>query len=205
MKNKNKGKKGNCLDEMQPAEIMNEICDRKLDGLMVHSDCADIFNLLNLHGFKRKHEYRHFEEEKEFVSIKKWIIERYGVIPSLHNGERFEINPKNVKQDGRRGKISKDNKILVIKSVFEELIKWEEETLEFLSECYKILSHHYHIADAKRVCELIEATDIEIKKLKREYHELKDVDFDLIFIYQMQKRIHDHHKEKMHEMSMCTI
>ena len=192
------------LDQVSCKDIMNEVCLRKLNGLMIHSDVSDIFNLLNLHGYKRKHEYRRFVEEKEFMEIKKWIIERHGVIPHQHLENRIEVDPKNVKTLGHREKITKDTKQQIILGIFEELIKWEEGTLIFLNEAYKALEHHGKIADSELICELIEHTDIELKKLKREKIELMDLTFNLEYIFLKQKKIHDKYKEKMKKLNMCT-
>lgn len=195
---------GKTMKELECKEIMEQICKRKLNSLMIYSEISDLFNLLNLHGYKRKYEYKNWEEEKEYLHLKKWIIEKYGVIPTVHIQLRKEINPLNAKNVGHREKISKENKQKIIQEIFTELDKYFIETLKLHEEAFYTLCERGHVSDAEIVKKFIKKLEKEIKKNKREWIKLNDINYSLDFIYEFQKEKHDKYKKKMEEISMCT-
>lgn len=195
---------GKTMKELECKEILEQVAKRKLNILMIFSEISDIFNLLNLHGYKRKYEYKKLKEEKEFLHLKKWIIEKHGAIPNLGFQLRKEINPFKVATVGRREKILKETKQKIIAEIFTELSGFLEETLRLYEEAFAALSEKGCISDSIKISEFIEKIEKHIKKTKREWIRLNDVGYSLEFIYEFQKSMHDKYKEKMSEIDMCT-
>lgn len=180
---------------MSCKEIMIEIAKRKLKGVMAHADMADIFNLMNLHGFKRKHEFQSLKENAELISLKRWITERYKIIPNLKNSS-IDINPLGIKDKGTRDNISRENKMKVTKELFKTLVDWETETLEMLEKAYSILVEKESIADSIKVSKLISDTDKELKYYSRDWVKYEDIGWDLTLITYDQNNLHEIYKEK---------
>lgn len=195
---------GKTMKELECMEILEQVAKRKLNVLMVFSEISDIFNLLNLRGYKRKYEYKKLKEEKEYLHIKKWVIEKYGAIPNVSFQIKKEINPFKVATVGRRDKILKETKQKIIAEIFKELVSFLEETLKLYEEAFSALSEKGCISDSITIGKFIKRIEDHIKKTKREIVKLNDVDYSLEFIYEFQKSMHDRYKDKMREIDMCT-
>lgn len=180
---------------MSCKDIMTHLAKRKLKGVMAHADMSDIFNLMNLHGFKRKHEFQSLKENAELISLKRWITERYKVIPNLKDSG-IDINPMGIKGKGTRDNISRENKMKVTKELFKTLVDWETETLEMLEKAYSVLVEKESIADSMKVAKLIRDTDKELKYYQRDWLKYEDMGWDLTLITYDQNLLHDHYKEK---------
>lgn len=195
---------GKTMQELERVEILEQVMKRKLNSLMIYLELSDIFNLLNLHGYKRSFEYKNLKEEKEYLHLKKWIIEKYGIIPVSNNQPRKEINPMNVKAAGHREKMSNENKRKIIAEVFSELDKYLVETLKLHEEAYMALFERGYISDTVIINKFIKHLEKAIKKNKREWIKLSDVNYSLDFIYEFQKEKHDKYKEKMEKINLCS-
>ncbi|MGL4652657.1 hypothetical protein [Cetobacterium sp.] len=195
---------GKTMQELECREILEQVAKRKLNSLMIYLELSDIFNLLNLHGYKRSFEYKNIKEEKEYLHLKKWVIEKHGIILSPHLQLRKEINPVNVKTVGHREKITRESKQKIISEIFTEINKYLTETLRIHEEAYMALFEKGYISDSMIVQKFINKLEKAIKKNKREWIKLSDVNYSLDFIYEFQKEKHDRYKEKMKYIGMCT-
>ncbi|MGL5191322.1 MAG: hypothetical protein ACRC7S_16905 [Cetobacterium sp.] len=182
-------------ENMSCQEILEHIARRKLKGVMAHADMADIFNLMNLHGFKRKHEYQSLKENAELMSLKRYITERYKVIPDL-KGASIDINPMDVKKVGTRDNITRENKSKITYELFKNLVDWENETLDMLQKAYVLLLNREHIADSIKISKLIKDTDKELKYYRRDWIKLNDINWDLTLITISQHDLHEEYREK---------
>lgn len=193
---------GKTMRELEPKQILEQVAKRKLNVFMVYSELSDIFHMLNLQGYKRLYEYKRFEEEKSFLKIKKWCIDKYGVIPVFTLEPRKQINPYNVKNIGQMTKITAETKKKIIQEIFQELDVYLAETLKLLEEASTALLEKSCIADFRileKNCKYLEKT---IKKLKREWIKLNDVGYSLEFILETQEELHKKYKEKIKEIEL---
>jgi hypothetical protein len=75
--------------------------------------------------------------------------------------------------------------------------KWELETLELYKKLHKELLELNEIADASKVECLICDVSQELKWIDRDILDLEAVDYDIVYIVECQKCLHEKYKKKM--------
>lgn len=78
-----------------------------------------------------------------------------------------------------------------------EWIKWETTTLAKLQQAHLDLYDDGEVASAELINDLINDVQKELKCAKRMYLDLIAVDFDLAYILDKQKGIHDKYKKML--------
>ena len=182
-------------------DIFNEISRRITKGVMFHAQMADYLDYLNLHGFKRWHEYQFFSESAELRGVHRYVLNHCNrliddgevtatrCIPiSWLNNTRLQVDTSTRKQ--------------AIKEALEKWYQWETETKEFLEKQFKKLTENSKIADANKVNELIKDVDQELKCVTRKMLEYKAVDYDMTYIMFQQDEMHEHFREKEKEIGI---
>ena len=176
-------------------EIFEKIVSRQVTALMFHDNMADLYDFLGLVGFKRMHEYKYLSESIEMRGIKRYFINHHNMLL-----EEPHVTPEKVIPTDWIGHTRNDVNIqtrrqYVEKSV-EDYCEWEKDTKCCLEECAKTLLDMGAIADFNKVQELIEDVDKELKKAERLYIKLCSVDFDPVYIMEIQPEIHEKYKSK---------
>ena len=155
-----------------------------------------MFNFLNLHGFKRWHEYQTVNESATMRKICRYYIKQHdrlikplpiediNEIPSdWYNAERGEVNSAIVAQYTKRG--------------LQAHIQWETDSLDNLNAFAQRLCDLGEMADYKFVSCLICDVQKELEKAKRMYYKISATGFDVVFIEELQDKIHDKYKEML--------
>lgn len=186
------------MDEnMSAKEIFAEINKRQITAMMMHREFMVMFSFLGLQGFKRWQQYRYRDEAADNDKMNLYFIDHNNyMIPSLevdavhfipsdwYGVNRLSVTP-NVKK-------SYTNRIML------EWQEWESETKDVLAEYYSMLMENGEVTDAEFVGKLLCGTDKELKNLERCLEELNLVEFDPVYLAEIQKKMHDEYKEKMH-------
>lgn len=74
-------------------------------------------------------------------------------------------------------------------------VEWETETKEVLSDAYSDLMSSEEEASALFIAKLLKDVDCELKYAERKLIELNDIDYNIDYILQEQKCIHDKYKK----------
>ena len=78
-----------------------------------------------------------------------------------------------------------------------EWIKWETATLSKLQQAHLDLFDDGEVASAMFIGDFIKDVEKELRCAKRMYLDLSAVDFDLAYILDKQKSIHDKYKKML--------
>lgn len=178
---------------MDLREILGKLADRQVEGLMIHEQMSDLFDLLNLHGYKRWNEYRFIEEAVNMKLTKRFCISTTNKLALTSN----IIDPKGLPQtffDKSRSDI--DNKLAIVRGAFEKLSSWESETLKILNELYIMAQQRKAGEVAQFIMESIKHVSEELKYINRELQTLKDVT-SIDIIIDKQSSLHDCYKDKL--------
>lgn len=190
------GTKSIDTDSMSNIDILNKVINSKLTGVMLHDDMQQIFDFLNLRGYKREQEYRTLDEMAEYKGLCRYMINVNNVFPNKEKSERIEIKNLSALKTVYRNEIKAEQKQRIIKELFELWREWEKETIEELEIYTTKLAQINKNKDAKVTRKLLEDTVKELKYLERQIIELEDVNYELHHIYCLQNEIHEKFKEK---------
>lgn len=175
-------------------EIFTTISNHMLKGLMLHAQWADMFDFLNLHGFKRQQEYQFLSESAEMRGLHRYAIN--------HCNKLIKDDGVNVKEipdnwyTATRFDVDNNTRKNYVKAIFKKWHDWETETKQVYEAAFKTLSTNDKIADANKLNDLIMKVDKELKTLTREMLEYEAVDWDMDYILWKQQELHEKYKEK---------
>lgn len=175
--------------------IFKKLDAHLIKGLMYHEQMADYFDFLNLHGYKRLHEYRYLDESANMRGLHRYYINHYDrIIP-----ESEIVNPRSIPSnwyDHIRADVTASEKKEFIRKAFESWVRWETETKELYQEAYCELCEVGEIAAACKIKEMLSDVDQELKKACRMKLSLDMVNYDLNTIYLCQDEIHEAYRSK---------
>ncbi len=182
-------------------EIFAQIKNRQIAALMFHGQMADYFDFLSLHGYKRLHEYQYFDESAEFRKTGRYYINHHGkLLPDSFTGEIKAI------PDGwltaNRMSVGKGTKRQAVEDGFNEYHAWETETKAVYERYALRLREMGHEADAIFVDKLVKCVDHELKCLDRIILDLISAGYDMVYIVESQKCLHDKYKKKIEEVDL---
>lgn len=183
-------------DNMSPSQIYAEINRRQITAMMLHRELSVMFSFLGLQGFKRWQEYRYKKESDENIKMQFHFIDYDNhLIPDM-NVEAIHIIP-NDWYNAENLNVSASTKKSYVNRAMLEWQEWEEETKEVLEHYYMILLKQDNVCDAEYVMCMLKDTSKELKKLERCMNKLKLVDFDTVYIAEIQEELHNKYKKKM--------
>lgn len=180
-------------------DIFSMINDRQIEALMLHDQMADYFGFLGYSGYKRMHEYQYFSESKAHRDTKKYFMEHHNMVLK----ESDIDNPRFIPTEwyGRERKEANDSvKLKAVKEGISAYHTWEKETLKLYEECAKMLLDGGHIVDYEYARCLIKDVCCELKEIEKIVLNLIGVDYDMVYILQSQRMIHEKYKKKMEKM-----
>lgn len=189
------------MDANTAEEIFAQIKNRQIAALMFHGQMADYFDFLSLHGYKRLHEYQYFTESAEFRRISRYYINHHGKL--LPEGFEGEINPIPAAWlTANRMAVGKSTKQKAVEDGFNQYREWESGTKATYERYAARLRELGHEADAIFVDGLVEDVDHELKCLDRIILDLISAGYDMVYIVESQKVIHDKYKKKLKEVDL---
>lgn len=187
------------LDANTAEEIFSQIKSRQIAALMFHGQMADYFDFLSLHGYKRLHEYRYFDESAEFRKTGRYYINHHGkLLPDTFNGDVRMIHEGWF--SANRMAVGKGTKQKAVEDGFAQYHEWESETKAVYERYAMKLRQMGHEADAIFVDGLVEGVDHELKCLDRIILDLISAGYDMVYIVESQQALHDKYKKKIKEI-----
>ena len=187
------------VEGMTCKEIFTEINKRQTLALMLHNEMSQYFSFLGLQGFKRMHCYQFKNESMEHLKTCLWYIDyRNELIPN-DRLDAINLIPSDWFRVDRLSVSSVAKKNGTIKAM-TEYHEWEKETKEVYSKYYAMLIDIDCIDCANFVNELVIDVTCELKKLERLVDKLKGVDFDMVYVTEIQSDLHEKYKKLMKEV-----
>jgi hypothetical protein len=176
-------------------EIYGEISARQTAALMFHSQMADYFDFISLHGYKRLHEYQYYSESIERRTLSMYYINHHGkLIEDKFEGEIRAIPA--AWYTANRISVGKGTKQKAVEDGFTEYREWETATKEIYSHYAHKLREMGQEADALFIDCLVEDVDKELKQLDRIILDLISCGYDMTYIVESQAEMHDKYKKK---------
>lgn len=181
-------------ENMTCTEIFQEICKRQILALMFHDHMRDLYDFMNLPGFKCWHYHQYMSESEEFLATKHYFMSTHNkllyvgdtgqpesVIPeSWYKYTRLDVNAQTLKQ--------------YVEASFDSYKTWEEDTKHLYEECAKALMDMGNVADAEMVNRLIKDVTCELKMIYKIMLKLRTAGYDPIYILDIQHWLHKKYK-----------
>lgn len=177
-------------------EIFKNLSAHMIKGVMIHEQMADYYDFLNLHGYKRCHEYHMYNELKSMRRMHRYYLNHYNKLIEESIIDSPDIIPTSWYRYDRQD-VDVNTKRSAVRTGIEKWLSWEEETKALYGEMYRELMGVDEVATAKKIRKLICAVDKELKCAYRKSIELKDVDYSIGYILGEQQKLHDMYKRRM--------
>jgi hypothetical protein len=181
---------------MTVEEIFATIGAHMIGGMMTHEALANYYDFLGLKGYKRCQEYHYLDETISYRSVCRYFINHHGKLILDSKVDDIEIIPTSWYAHERMD-VDTATKRQAVKDGYLKWRKWELETLELYKKLHKELLELNEIADASKVECLICDVSQELKWIDRDILDLEAVDYDIVYIVECQKCLHEKYKKKM--------
>lgn len=177
-------------------DIFSRLATRQLTALTFHSSAVEVFQFLNLNGFKRWQEYRVTDEYFTYRNILAFFAKTYNkLLPRLEMEFRDAVPNGWLKYS--RFDVDKETRKKSVVNFFNDWRDWERETLDFLQAAATHLDDLGEIVASNFVQDMAEDNRQEIKDLENCLLKLKASDFDSEYLLLIQPKLHKKYKRKM--------
>lgn len=189
------------MKELSCIEIYAEVDRHMTAALMFHSEMSDYFNFLGLHGFKRAHELQYFEESIWKRKLHKKVLDLHNKLIPIRGHEKPEVIP--VEWYGYT-RLDVDDNILAkfVRQAVKQYKEWEEKTKTFYESVCCVFLEKGWLADYNLMMCYLDNVQHELKKIYRLCEELNGTGYDVLYIVEIQKRIHDDCKTQMKKLKI---
>jgi hypothetical protein len=181
---------------MTVSEIFEKLNSHLVEGVMFHDQLAEYYDFLNLHGYKRCHEYHAFCEFKTRRKIMSYYLNHYNLLPLAEKATNPKAIPENW-YNYTRQEVDAGTKKRAVRDGFAKWVDWEKATKKLYEEAVCNLYEVGEIATACEIKKLVKDVDHELKTAQRKAIALASIDYDMPTVYCEQQEIHDKYKNKM--------
>ena len=180
-------------------EIFKEISSHMIYGIMFHTQQADMYDFLNLHGYKRMSEYHLFCEMKSMRKLHRYYLNHFNKLIEEDDVGNPNVIPTTWYRYARQD-VDANTKRNAVKTAIESWVEWEEKTKDMYEQMYHELMNLGEVAAAQKISCFLCDVDKELKYAQRKHITLKATDYSIDFIEFEQENLHDCYKEKMKEI-----
>ena len=181
---------------MSVDEVFKTLSSHIIKGVMLHEQMSDYYDFLNLHGYKRCHEYHGKCEMKTLRKVHKYYINHYNRLIDEEPISNPDAIPSSWYKYTRQD-VDANTKRSAVKNGIEKWVAWEQETKDLYEKLYKELMELGEVAAANKLSCYIHDVDSELKHAQRTHIDLLTTDYDIGYILGKQEHLHDKYKEKM--------
>lgn len=180
---------------MTVAEVFQRIKAHQIEGIMFHDQMRQYFDFLNLHGFKRMHEWNYKEESNALVKVDSFYMNHENTfIPETSVNTASQI-PANWRSYHRQD-VDATTKRRAVKDAMSKWVEWERQTKVLYSRMYTELLNVGAIDSADFIGKnlVLDVSD-ELKFAERLYMELENCDYDMVYLAEIQPEYHKRFKK----------
>lgn len=178
---------------MSVPDVLGEVSDRLVQGLMFHNEQASLNRLLGFYGFAAMHEYQYLSDSICMRLVNDWCVDHCGMIPQQGRQSASSVLDKWRGRD--RDGIDRDMRRRALIESFEEYVAWERGTLSLYQRaCDSFVrggeSFAYHLIETL-VCEVGD----ELAEARRMWTELSATDWDMAYVMEQQRQLESDYRK----------
>ena len=181
---------------MTVEEIFSALSAHFIKGLMFHDQMANYYDFLQLRGYKRCHEYHFKAESCNYRKLNRYYLNHYNKLILESRVDDPKVIPDNWYKYSRID-VDVTTKKNAVATAMSKWVEWETETKETLERMYGELLDLNEISTAIFLQEFIKDVDCELKWAERKQLDLMSVDYDMTYIMEQQKKLHDKYKSML--------
>lgn len=178
---------------MAYSDIFSELSAHFIKGMMFHDQMANYYDFLSLRGYKRYHEYQFKCDSCNYRKLNRFYLNHYNKLIAEKPVSDPNVIPESWYRYTRED-VDPETKKTAIKNAVSEWIRWETTTLAKLQQAHLDLYDDGEVASAMLIGKFIKDVQKELKCAKRMQLDLNVVDYDMCYILDKQKHIHDKYK-----------
>lgn len=189
------------MEKMTCIELYSQVNKRLTTALMMHANMSDYFNFIGLHGFEKMHEHQYHAESIEKRKLNKKVLDAHNkLIPEIGH-DKVDVIPSDWYKHTR---MDIDDAVLpkFVRTALKTYREWEEETKQLYSDVCHVLFSKGMMVDYNIMNGYLMDVQCELKKLYRLCEQLNGVGYDVVYIVEMQKEVHDEYDEKMKHLKI---
>lgn len=180
-------------------EILSKIGEDITESMMRHMQFADIMDFMGCRGFKRMGEYMFYKDAIELRKLHRYAINHCNKVIVEKDVPVPDVIPTSW-EGAVRQQVDENTRQKQIRKVFMESLDYEKALREKYNAYYQKMIESGYIHAADKVMHLIDENEMAIKHLERMVLEYGAVDWNMLYIMQQQKKMHDHYKDKTEEL-----
>lgn len=178
---------------MSVPDVLGEVSDRLVQGLMFHNEQASLNRLLGFYGFAAMHECQYFNDSADMRRVNDWCVDHCGVIPDQGRQSASSVLDKWRGRD--RDGIDADARREALVSSFDEYVAWERGTLSLYKRACDALVRcgeydAYHLVEGL-ACEVSD----ELADARRLRSELSGTGWDMSYAMDRQHGIESKYRK----------
>lgn len=188
---------------MTVEEVFATLNSHMVTGLMLHDQLAEYYDFLNLHGYKRCHEYHAIKEFALRRTLVRYYINHYNRLLPETAVEDPNVLPNSWRAYERK-QVDAGTKKRAIRDGMAKWEDWETSTKALYEKSYTQLCELGEIAAACKIKELLMGVDQELKCATRNSIKLASIDYDLPTIYLCQDELHEKYANKSKDIGVSV-
>lgn len=168
--------------------IMQEIYNHQMDGVIFHSSLVYMYDFLRLRGMKKWQKRQLEEETKCFHKVQHHFIKHYHMLLKPDAPEKLNSAIPDAWYSVDSMDLSADDIRKELKKSLDIILDWEEKTCKFLREKSKSLIELDAFDEYMLVKEMMSHVAAEINYVQNLVMELESVNYDAVYIRRLQER-----------------
>lgn len=161
---------------MAAMDVLGTVCDRLVEGMMFHSDRADLCRFMGFERLVKLHEDGFADDSGSFRKVRRLCVERLDTFPSQGRQERGRSLDK---WKGRqRSSVTTEERHDALVEVMADWVEWEDGTADTFRTAARRLWDMGETALAKKVNGLADSTESELAEAKFLHNRLVASDWD---------------------------
>lgn len=143
----------------------------------------------------------HYEESIGKRKLHKKVLDIHNKLIPIKGHEKPEVIPKEWYSHTR---MDIDDSVLTkfVRSAMKQYKEWEEETKKFYEAVCCVFYEKGWLIDYNLMMCYLEDVQYELKKIYRMCEELNGTGYDVLYIVEIQNKIHEEYKEKMKKLKV---
>lgn len=161
---------------MAAIDVLGTVCDRLVEGMMFHSDRADLCRFMGFERLTKLHEHGFEDDSASFRKVRRLCVSRLDAFPSQGRQERGRSLDR---WKGReRSSVTTEERRQCLMEAMQDWVEWEDGTADTFRAASRRLWDMGETALSMKVCRLAEATECELAEAKFLHNRLVATDWD---------------------------
>ena len=174
---------------MAAIDVLGEVADRLVRGMMFHSDHADLMCFMGMKGLKRYHECGYHDDAKTFRKVHRLGVKHCGML--VPNGDQDSDEPLRRYLGHSQRELEPKDKRDALMTSMQAWCEYEEETVKVYSRAARDLWGMGEATLWSKVFGLQRHAEQELATARKLHAEMEACGYDMCHVLDMQDALHE--------------